>query len=47
MESSPSVSHDFGQACKLKKTLYGLKHLPRAWFQKFTFVISSIGFVAS
>ena len=47
MESPPSVSHDSGHVCKLKKTLYGLKHLPRAWFEKFTFVISSIGYVAS
>ena len=47
MEPPPSVSHDFEYACKLKKTLYGLKQMPRAWFDKFTFVISSLGFVAS
>jgi hypothetical protein len=43
----PSVSHDFGYVSKLKKTLYGLKQAPRAWFQKFSVVISSIGFVSS
>ena len=47
MEPPPSVSHDFEYACKLKKALYGLKQMPRAWFDKFTFVISSLGFVAS
>ena len=47
MKSSPSVSNDSGHVCKLKKTLYGLKHLPRAWFEKLTFVTSSIGYVGS
>ena len=30
MELSPSVSHDFGYVCKLKKALYSLKQAPRA-----------------
>ena len=47
MEPPPSVSHDFGYVCKLMKTLYGLKLAPRAWFDKFYVVISSLGFVAS
>jgi len=47
MMPSPGVSHDFGYACKLKKALYGLKQAPRAWFEKFSVVISSIGFVSS
>ena len=43
----PGVSHDFGYVSKLKKALYGLKQEPRAWFQKFSVVISFIGFVSS
>ena len=30
-----------------QKALYGLKQAPCAWFEKFTIVISSLGFVAS
>ena len=33
--------------CKLKKALYGLKQAPRAWFEKFSIMISSLGFVSS
>jgi len=47
MAPSPGVSHDSGYVCKLKKTLYGLKQAPRAWFEKFSVVISSLGFVSS
>jgi hypothetical protein len=43
----PGVSHDSGYVCKLKKALYGLKQAPRAWFEKFSVVISSLGFVSS
>jgi hypothetical protein len=43
----PSVSHDSRYVCKLKKALYGLKQAPRAWFEKFSVVISSLGFVSS
>jgi len=43
----PSVSHDFGYVCKLKKALYDLKQAPRAWFEKFYVVISSFGLVSS
>jgi hypothetical protein len=41
------VSHDSGYVCKLKKALYGHKQEPRAWFEKFSVVISSLGFVSS
>ena len=43
----PGISHDSGYVCKLKKTLYGLKQASRAWFEKFSIVISSLGFVYS
>ena len=47
MEPFPSISHDFGYVCKLKNALYGPKQASRAWFEKFTFVISCLGFVAN
>lgn len=43
----PGVPHDSGYVCKLKKALYGLKQAPRAWFEKFSVVISSLGFASS
>jgi hypothetical protein len=46
-DASPGVLHDFEYVCKLKKALYGLKQTPRAWFEKFYIVISSLGFVSS
>ena len=41
MEPPPGFSGDFldGEVCQLKKTLYGLKQSPRAWFGRFTEVM--------
>lgn len=36
-----------GTACKLQKSLYGLKQSPRCWNQKFTNEIEKLGFVRS
>nr|GEV97533.1 putative reverse transcriptase, RNA-dependent DNA polymerase [Tanacetum cinerariifolium] len=38
MEAPPGFSEHFkpGEACRLKKSLYGLKQSPRAWFGRFT-----------
>jgi hypothetical protein len=47
MALPPGISHDSGYVCKLKKALYDLKQAPRAWFEKFFIVISSLGFVSS
>jgi len=47
MALPPGISYDSGYVCKLKKALYGLKQTPRAWFEKFSIVISSLGFVSS
>jgi len=47
MAPPPGISHNSGYVCKLKKALYGLKQAPRAWFEKFSIVISSLGFVSN
>jgi hypothetical protein len=33
-----------GKVCKLKKSLYGLKQLPRAWFDRFRRVVCDMGY---
>ena len=47
MDPPPGVSHDSRYVCKVKNALYGPKQASRAWFEKFTFVISSFGFIAN
>ncbi|GJX70675.1 ribonuclease H-like domain-containing protein [Tanacetum coccineum] len=47
MTPPPCVSHKPGEVCKLKKALYGLKQSPRAWYEKFATVVTSLGFVSS
>ena len=47
MTPPPGVPHGPGEVCRLKKALYGLKQAPRAWFEKFTAVITSLGFIPS
>jgi len=36
-----------GTVCKLKKALYGLKQSPRAWFGRFTKVMTNLGYKQS
>ena len=40
MKPLPGVSHDFGYVFKFRKAICGfIKHLVRAWFEKFSVVI--------
>jgi hypothetical protein len=36
-----------GMICHLRRSLYGLKHAPSAWFQRFTSAVTAAGFTAS
>ncbi|XP_022151717.1 uncharacterized protein LOC111019632 [Momordica charantia] len=47
--SKMSFSMDIGnnKVCKLKKSLYGLKPSPRAWFERFEKAVTSYGFLQS
>ncbi|KAJ9567342.1 LOW QUALITY PROTEIN: hypothetical protein OSB04_003308 [Centaurea solstitialis] len=47
MTPPPGVAHKPGEVCRLRKALYGLKQAPRAWFEKFSTVITSLGFTPS
>nr|GEV39216.1 putative ribonuclease H-like domain-containing protein [Tanacetum cinerariifolium] len=49
MEAPPGFSENFkpGEVCRLKKSLYGLKQSPRAWFGRFTMAMKKYGFKQS
>ena len=36
-----------GHVCRLRRSIYGLKHASRAWFECFTSVVTVARFVAS
>ena len=46
MELPPGfdVARTDGKVCKLKKSFYGLKQSPRAWFNRFTKTIKQMGY---
>ncbi|KAG8473197.1 hypothetical protein CXB51_035225 [Gossypium anomalum] len=45
MDPSRSFEEKFGtRVCKLRKSLYGLKQSPRAWFERFTQVVEKEGY---
>ena len=45
MEQPPSSfsQGDIGKVCRLRKSLYGLKQSPRAWFDKFSQAVETFG----
>jgi len=46
MEIPPGFANEqtLGKVCKLKKSLYGLKQSPRAWFDRFKRVVCDMGY---
>ncbi|KAK1431416.1 hypothetical protein QVD17_07875 [Tagetes erecta] len=46
MEAPPGFQNDFKseEVCRLKKSLYGLKQSPRAWFGRFTIAMKKYGY---
>ena len=47
MHPPPGYSVPAGMVCRLRRSLYGLKHAPWAWFEHFSSVISDAGFKPS
>ena len=43
----PGLSVDFNKVCHLRRALYGLQQALQAWFAKFSFTISHLGYMAS
>ncbi|CAL5335650.1 unnamed protein product [Camellia sinensis] len=39
------TTSNFNKVCRLRKSLYGLKQSPRAWFERFTKAVKGYGFV--
>ena len=37
------AQEEIGRVCRIRKSLYGLKQSPRAWFGKFSEVIEKFG----
>ena len=47
MQLSPSLFVESNKVCYLWRALYGFKQAPRTWFAKFSFTISSLGYMAN
>ncbi|WVZ76752.1 LOW QUALITY PROTEIN: hypothetical protein U9M48_024695 [Paspalum notatum var. saurae] len=47
MHPPPVYTVPDGHVCRLRRSLYGLMQAPRAWFERFTSVVTAAGFVAS
>ncbi|RVX13979.1 Retrovirus-related Pol polyprotein from transposon TNT 1-94 [Vitis vinifera] len=39
------MTSNFNKVCRLRKSLYGLKQSPKAWFERFTKVVKGYGFI--
>jgi hypothetical protein len=46
MHPPPGYLVPDGHICRLRRSLYGLKKAPQAWFERFTSVVTAVGFVA-
>ena len=47
MQPPPGLSVESNKVCHIRRALYGLKQVPRAWFAKFSFTIFRLGSTAS
>ena len=49
MEQPPGfvAQGEFGLVCKLRRSIYGLKQSPRAWFDRFSSVVQEFGTLRS
>ena len=47
MQPPHGLSINSNKVCYLRRALYSLKQAPRAWFAKFSFTISRLGYMAS
>ena len=47
MQPLPGLFIESNKVCHLRRALYGLKQVPRAWFAKFSSTFSRLGYMAS
>ena len=47
MQPPYGLSVESNKVCQVRRALYGHKQAPRAWFAKFGFTISRLGYMAS
>ena len=49
MEQPPCfvAQGESGLVCRLRRSLYGLKQSPRAWFDRFSYVVQEFGMLRS
>jgi len=47
MQQPPGYTHSSHQVRHLRHALYGLKQVPRAWFEKFSLVVAQHDFTSS